>query len=112
MSPELGQAAQVLPPGAWLWLAALAAVAFAAAVLGGWLWGARCASRARLVARADRNGRELLELADEIELYLWQQRAAGAPELVQQHWPRMCRRAALAHLECINQLMLDRPMRD
>lgn len=112
MNPGVAQAAQALPPGAWLWLAALAAVAFAAAVIGGWLWGARCASRARLVERADRNGRALLELADEIELYLWQQRAAGTPVLVQQHWPRMCRRAALAHLECINELMLERPIRD
>jgi len=109
MSPELAQA---LPPGALLWLATLAAVAFAAAALGGWLWGARCASRARLAARADRNGRALLELADEIELYLWQQRASGESALARQHWPRTCRRVALAHLECINQLMLERPIRD
>lgn len=99
------------PAGAWWWLMALAAALFALAALAGWLWGARCASRARLAARADRNGRALLELADEIEMHLWQQRAGGAAVRVQAHWPRLCRQAALDHLECINRLMIEDSMR-
>lgn len=99
------------PAGAWWWLMALAAALFALAALAGWLWGASCASRARLAARADRNGRALLELADEIEMHLWQQRAGGAAVWVQAHWPRLCRQAALDHLECINRLMIEDSMR-
>jgi len=97
------------PPDAGWWLLALAA-SFALAAVAGWLWGARCASRARLAARADRNGRALLELADEIELHLWQLRASGIAAQAQAHWPRVCRRAALDHLECINRLMIEDSM--
>ena len=99
------------PEGTGWWLMALAAALFALAAVAGWLWGARCASRAHLAARADRNGRALLELADEIEQHLWQQRAGGAAVWVQAHWPRLCRRAALDHLECITRLMIEDSMR-
>lgn len=104
-------AAALVPAGAWLWLALAVGAVFALAALAGWRWGAWRASRERLARRADRNGRALLELADEIELYLRHQQAGGASVVVQRHWPQVCRRAALEHLECINQLMLDEAVR-
>lgn len=108
MSPAAaGLAAASLPATAWLWLGLAIGAVFAAAALGGWWWGVQRASRARLAARADRNGRELLRLADEIEVYLWQRQCGDASVLPQRHWPRLCRRLALEHLECINRLMLD-----
>ncbi|SDY93970.1 hypothetical protein SAMN04487939_109113 [Lysobacter sp. yr284] len=109
-----GLAAAAPPAMAWLWwvLAAGAGAAFAASALAGWRWGARRASRARLAARADRNGRELLRIADEIEAYLAQRQGEGASVLAQRHWPRQCRRLALEHLDCINRLMLEGLMLD
>lgn len=92
---------------AWLWPGLWLGVLSAVAVLAGWCWGLRRASRARLAERADRNGRALLELAEEIELYLGERQASGASVLSQRHWPRVCRRVALDHLECINRLMFD-----
>ncbi|QQP99273.1 hypothetical protein [Lysobacter enzymogenes] len=108
----VGLAAAAPPALAWLWSALAAGAVFAAAALAGWRWGARRASRARLAARADRNGRELLRLADEIEAYLAQRQCEGAPVLAQRHWPRLCRRLALEHLDCINRLMLEGLMLD
>lgn len=103
----IAEVAARVPPWAWLWTGLAVAATFALAALAGWRWGACRASRERLARRADRNGRELLELADEIELYLYRQQAGGASVVVQRRWPRVCRRAALEHLECINRLMLE-----
>ncbi|MBX9403005.1 hypothetical protein K4L06_16985 [Lysobacter sp. BMK333-48F3] len=66
-------------------------------------WGGRI----ELARRADRNGRALLELADEIERFLACQQWEGRPVSLQRHWPRLCRQVAAEHLECINRLMLD-----
>lgn len=84
----------------------LAAVVVLAAA-GCWLaW--RGTRRERLARRADRNGRALLELADEIDLALWSHRFDGGDAaLPRRHWSRLCRRLAMEHLECINCLMFD-----
>lgn len=66
-----------------------------------------CGGRLELAQRADRNGRALLELADEIERFLACQQLEGRPASLQRHWPRLCRQVAVEHLECINRLMLD-----
>lgn len=89
------------------WLLVVAALALA--VVFAWLWyrTRRGVSCELLAQRADRNGQALLALADELECYLWEQRQCGRPTGRQQHWPRVCRRVAMDHLECINRLMLD-----
>ncbi|ALN57571.1 hypothetical protein GLE_2222 [Lysobacter enzymogenes] len=81
----VGLAAAAPPALAWLWSALAVGAVFAAAALAGWRWGARRASRARLAARADRNGRELLRLADEIKAYLAQRQCECAPVLAHRH---------------------------
>ncbi|MGO1072880.1 hypothetical protein [Lysobacter sp. CA199] len=94
-----------------LWLLAAGVVLLVAAFLA-WSWVRRISHRDRLARRADRNGRALLELADEIEQYLLAQQLSGASIRPQRHWPRLCRRMAVEHLDCINRLMLDGLRRD
>lgn len=91
----------------------LAGAVLALAVLIAWLlYGLRPSqSRDAMARRADRNGMALLALADEMDCYLYEQARRGHPTRQQRHWPRLCRRLAMDHLECINQLMLDEPNR-
>ncbi|MEH6417170.1 hypothetical protein [Pseudomonas sp. CGJS7] len=93
-------------------LVAGAVVLIAALVAAGWGLGRLASRHDRLAQRADRNGRALLELADEIERYLAMQQLSGASIQPQRHWPRLCRRLAVDHLDCINRLMLDGLRRD
>lgn len=96
--------------GRWL-LIGLALLAIAVSMAAGCYLAVRTASCERLARRADRNGRALLELADEIEHYLLMQRMSGASTQLQGHWPWLCRRLAMEHLECINRLMLESMLR-
>ncbi|WP_223620144.1 hypothetical protein [Lysobacter sp. ESA13C] len=81
----------------------------AAAGLAGWWWRRRrrLSPHERLAWRADRNGRALLQLADEIEGFLIRQHEAGISIRQQRHWPQLCRQVAAEHLECINCLLLE-----
>lgn len=69
-------------------------------------------SHEAMARRADRNGMALLALADEMDCYLYELDRRGYPVRQQQHWPRLCRRLAMDHLECINRLMLDELARE
>lgn len=96
---------------AWLQPAVLGlgvCLALAAAGLASW-WSRRrrLPPYERLARRADRNGRALLQLADEIEGYLVRQHEAGVSIRQQRHWPQLCRQVAAEHLECINCLLLE-----
>ncbi|QWP75581.1 hypothetical protein J5226_18465 [Lysobacter sp. K5869] len=95
-----------------LMLAALAGLLVGLSMAGGWWWGMRRASRAWLARRADRNGRALLQAADEMDVARWQQRVNGVAVAMPGHWARLCRRAALDQLECINRLMIEEAPRD
>lgn len=106
--------ANAMPDAGSSWpYALLAAAVLALAALMAWLL--YCLrpvhSRDAMARRADRNGMALLALADEMECYLYEQARRGHPTGQQQHWPRLCRRLAMDHLECINRLMLDEPAR-
>ncbi|MGO1000956.1 hypothetical protein [Lysobacter sp. CA196] len=80
----------------------------AAGLAGWWQWRRRRLSPyERLARRADRNGRALLQLADEIEGFLIRQHEAGVSIRQQRHWPQLCRQVATEHLECINCLLLE-----
>ncbi len=105
------RAADALAAGAgslpwWAAGAALALCVGAASGCGWWL-ARRAAGAQALAQRADRNGQALLRLADEIECHLLGLEQAGVSIRAQRHWPGQCRRLALAHLECINHLMLE-----
>lgn len=108
LANALPGAGPVLP---WLLLAGAALVL---AVVIGWIsYGVRpYPSRDAMARRADRNGMALLALADELECYLFEQSLRGHPTEQHQHWPRLCRRVAMDHLECINRLMLDERLRE
>jgi len=93
--------------GARVWWLALGRAARAAWRPFPGRWRAPPMGRVGLARRADRNGRALLELADEIERFLACQQLEGRPVSLQRHWPRVCRQVAAEHLECINRLMLD-----
>ncbi|MFD0324293.1 MULTISPECIES: hypothetical protein [Lysobacter] len=99
------------PWSSWL-LFGFLIVTIAGAVAGCSYLAWRTPTRERLAQRADRNGRALLELADEIEEHLLMQQLSGASIQAQRHWPRLCRRLAMEHLECINRLMLENVPRE
>lgn len=83
-------------------------LALAAAGVASWWWRRRrLPPYERLARRADRNGRALLQLADEIEGFLIRQHEAGVSIRQQRHWPQLCRQVAAEHLECINCLLLE-----
>ncbi|ALN85727.1 hypothetical protein LC55x_2462 [Lysobacter capsici] len=92
----------------------LAGLVLALAALMAWLlhWLRSRSSREAMARRADRNGLALLALADEMECHLYELALRGYPVRQQRHWPRLCRRLAMDHLECINWLMLDERMRE
>lgn len=95
-----------MPWAVWLSLGLLLAVVAALVAVYGRL-ARRASDRERLARRADRNGRALLELADEIDLAVLLQSFGGDAALPRRHWSRLCRRLAMEHLECINRLMFD-----
>lgn len=92
----------------WPYLLLAAAVLALAGWIAWLLHGLRPGrSRDAMARRADRNGMALLALADEMDCYLYELARRGYPTRQQQHWPRLCRRLAMDHLECINRLMLE-----
>lgn len=97
----------------WPYLLLAGAVLLLAALMA-WLlyWLRTGSSREAMARRADRNGLALLALADEMDCYLYELARRGYPVRQQQHWPRLCRRLAMDHLECINRLMLDERVRE
>lgn len=100
-----GWGAVLQQPAAWVGLAVC--VLLAAGLAGWWRWRRRPPSYECLARRADRNGRALLQLADEIEGFLVRQHQAGVSIRQQRHWPQLCRQVAAEHLECINCLLLE-----
>ncbi|MCD9031386.1 hypothetical protein LDO32_06550 [Luteimonas sp. Y-2-2-4F] len=67
----------------------------------------RSRARARLGFRADLNGQRLLQLADELERHAATLDRLGMPMREPRAWARVCRRAAVDHLACINALLLE-----
>lgn len=60
----------------------------------------------RLAEREDRNGRALLEMADEMDVCAFALQGDGLPLHVARRWARLCRRIAADHLASINFLSL------
>lgn len=107
----LGAALANAWPGAgsaWPYLLLAGAMLALALVFAWGLYGLRPRpGREAMARRADRNGMALLALADEMDCHLYELARRGYPVRQQRHWPRLCRRLAMDHLECINRLMLE-----
>lgn len=67
----------------------------------------RSRTRERLGFRADLNGQRLLQLADELDRHAAMLDRLGMPMQEPRAWARVCRRAAVDHLACINALLLE-----